>query len=246
MVYKKSHIAWNKGITKQNSPSMNNTSLKMMGNKNGTRDDIINSSITKNELLAGVILSDGHVSRMKTDNCNPQFIMSFSPKFLEFGNVVKLELEKYNIKSTMKLYTRKTGISSYNLTSDCHPNLKLLRNYWYPYGVKIIPKDIIITPKMLAYIFMCDGTSRYTYKDLIVDSIICTDNFTFVENLMLADRISDLGVYFRVLNHRKSYRLHCKTKEDNEKFMKMIEPFMLDCFRYKLKFPRIIIPITVK
>lgn len=198
---------------------------------------VIDNMILNNELLSGIILSDGHLTKPESQFSTSHFGLSFNPKYRELGDVVSKELGKYDIKSTIKFYTRKTGISSYNLAGRRHPNMLLLRNFWYPDGVKIIPKDLIITPKSLAYAFMGDGTSRFTYKNLIVAVVLCTENFTLDDNLLLIDKISRLGVNFRIFKHRGKFRLICKRKNDVYRFMSLVEPHMLECFMYKVKYP---------
>jgi len=189
------------------------------------------------EIIEGLVLTDAHLSEPKTEFQNSRFQISIGWKFRPFAYYLQQLFSDHNIDTTMKTYTRKTGITSINLTTTRNTNFTKLHKKWYKNGIKIIPDDLEITPKSLAYIMMGDGYSRYTYKDKIVIIGLCTENFTIKENELLAKKIFKLGVTFRVCKHRKSVRLICKRKSDVSRFMGLIEPHMLDCFRYKIKYP---------
>ena len=235
-MFKKNHIPWNKGKKGLQIQSQETKNKRALAN---TKKDPINKSILSNELLSGIILSDGHLTKLESDYSNSRFGLSFNPNYKELGDIISKELQKYQIESSTRFHIRKTGIPSFNLMSKMYPSLTLLRNYWYPNGIKIIPKDLVITPKSLAYIFMGDGSSRFTYKNLIVEIILCTENFTNQDNQSLIEKIRQLGITFRTRNHKDSVRLVCKTKSDVRKFMNIVSPHMLDCFRYKVKLPHI-------
>ena len=50
-----------------------NMSAKTVVNIGRRRKEVPDESIIKNELLAGVILTDGHISKLVNDNRNSQF-----------------------------------------------------------------------------------------------------------------------------------------------------------------------------
>lgn len=89
------------------------------------------------EILDGTILSDGCLHIQK-NAINARFSISLKPESKEWINLLKEQFELENIKCWSKEYTRKTGISSINLTTQINTYLTELHKRWYKNGKKRI------------------------------------------------------------------------------------------------------------
>lgn len=113
-------------------------------------------------------------------------------------------------------------------------------------GVKIVPQNIeeLLTARGLAYWFMDDGTSCYVsitnrLKVRNSTAMLCTDAFTKNEVELLIKVLQDKFGIECNLNHpksRKGYRIYIGTKSA-QKFFDIIEPYIIDSMRYKIKRP---------
>lgn len=96
--------------------------------------------------------------------------------------------------------------------------------------IKRVPKNLVITPKSLAYWFMDDGAKKSNGKAYY----LCTDSYT------LSD-VKYLGSIFKenwdihVSYHKKgtNYRIYIPTKY-NEQFKSLISKYMVESMIYKL------------
>lgn len=119
-----------------------------------------------------------------------------------------------------------------------------LRVKWYPDEKKIIPKDIVLTPKTLAFWFMGDGSANWvnrngTERKNRSSISLHTDGFTFDDCSFLVNKLRELGynkACIQKSGKQQPIIVICRQKEVYN-FMKMIEPYILECFDYKLKFP---------
>lgn len=97
--------------------------------------------------------------------------------------------------------------------------------------IKKVPSDIEITPKILAYWYMDDGSK----KSNCASNYLCTDSFSR-EDLDLLKHKLDQSCGIRVNYHRtekKNIRLYIP-KKYNETFENLIQPYILPSFKYKL------------
>lgn len=109
---------------------------------------------------------------------------------------------------------------------DENGNYVLDKNEW---RIKIIPKDLILTPFMLFVWYLDDGCNEYNAKQITISS----QSFSEKENLFLINQICDLGLSCYIKPYRNQFIIKFRTKAYFD-FMDLIKSFNpVDCMRYK-------------
>ena len=118
--------------------------------------------------------------------------------------------------------------------------LDKLRDLFYPEGKKIIPKDInkiLTSPISLAVWFMDDGTLDYRPKDHCAFHL-CTNCFTKEDTSKLIDVLkNNFGIVSSLHYTLCRGKRHCRIyigAQGRDRFIELITPYILDCFKYKL------------
>ena len=217
---------------KQTKEHINNSSFRRM------KKEIINLQLYKDEVIIGLMLSDASLSKPQTQFQNARFFLTQSQKYRELIDFVENYLNDLGFSTSRQSYVRELG-DIINLSTRHYPDFRILREKWYTEGKKIIPTDIILTPKTLAWWFMGDGGSRYTYKKLIVEVQLCTESFQIREVRFLIKSLESLGVKSRIKRYGVGNRIFIKKKDSVIRFMTIIKPFILPCFYYKVKIPEL-------
>lgn len=185
------------------------------------------------DIIIGTILGDGYLET-KGDITRLQLKQSVEKK--EY--VLWLYGELKNLcKSEPK---QRVDNNQWYVNTRYFPELTSLKRIFYRNGIKIIPKNINLllpNPLSLAVWFMDDGTLDWRVKDHYAYRLT-TNCFSVEDNERL---VAALKKNFNVhattqttLIRGKRYpRIHIGAKGRNE-FKKLVEPFMLSCFRHKL------------
>lgn len=195
--------------------------------------------LEKDETIIGLLLSDSHLTSIPNKFRNSRFTISQSTKYEEMIDFITKYLNDLGFNTTKKSYMRKTGIWSTNLSSSSYPELTLLRKLWYPDEFKIVPRSLKLTDKSLAFWFMGDGTSRFTYKNFIVEVGFCTESFRLNDCLYLKSELERLGIKSRINRYKNGFRIYVKHKESVIKLMSLVKPYMIQCYYYKVKIPEL-------
>jgi len=119
-------------------------------------------------------------------------------------------------------------------------DLTALQNIFYDNRKKIVPeniKELLISPLSLAVWFMDDGTLDYRLKDHCAFHL-CTNCFSKVEAQLLADVLKEnfgimASVHYTLCRGKRHSRVYIGAK-GRDQFIKLISPYILDCFKYKL------------
>jgi transposase-like protein len=133
----------------------------------------------EHQILDGLIISDIHL-----ESSVFQSRASFGVKHLEFAEAIISHTSTLNWR---KLKYNQSSLGWYCKTPYC-TNLHDQRQRWYPNGIKIVPKDIKITPTMMLWWYLGDG-----YKTKY-GAVLCTDSFIKNDNKRLANLISQEGI----------------------------------------------------
>ena len=188
-------------------------------------------------VINGLMLSDGHLtkkngignSRFQIDQVtrSEQFIYTISKYFTEVG------IEHY-------IYSKSGVISLY---SKMEKFWGLFRSRWYYNGKKTVPKDLVLSDKCIANWFMGDGYCSWEGNGNSYSSVgFCTNTFTFdeVNNLInLFKLLGYNGLRIDTIYRREphEYKIIIGWKNEVIRFFEMINPYVVDCFRYKIKMP---------
>lgn len=195
----------------------------------------------RDEVVAGLLLGDAFISKHTKNKGNSRIGIGQSPTHIEFLYHIQKYFWDLGLESTISTTTdyNKTIKKFYDnckLQTRKNPTITEMRYIWYPDGKKIVPKDLIMTPKILAYWFQCDGSSHWQNNGMSVDVQISTASFTEEDVRMLNKKLHRLNLDFNIFNKAKKYWiLRTASQRNNERFMNLIEPYIIPCFRYKIK-----------
>lgn len=216
---------------------------------------LINKSINPKvwEVVTGELLGDGHISK---SNINKRLEFTFSSKILYYVNYLKFNVLKDICNDTKPTPWPKNNQTQYWFSSKNMPYISNLHNEWYkcinnsPEAgisdeveykyIKILPYNIkdIITPISLAHWVMGDGY----YDNSLKTILLCTDNFTKNEVLLLINILNDKFNIKSNIKQRKyknkynKYIIHYRIKIDKIdliKFINLIKPHMIPEMYYK-------------
>ena len=117
---------------------------------------------------------------------------------------------------------------AYRFTTLSFPELTALYRKFYDGNKKIIPKDLILSPLALAVWFMDDGCK--CRNSLYLN----TQGFDLSDQNKLQEILRNQWSIDTTLNKdKKYYRIRIRAK-DVDRFKKIVSPFILSLFYYKL------------
>ena len=142
----------------------------------------------------------------------------------------------YNPRSRIYTYKSKQSKSKYITTvygrSRSHPDLVKQRNRWYKHNIKIVPKDVNITPKGLMLWYLGDGCLHNR-----TNVVLCTDSFSEEEVGYLVDKLILLGIPCGIRHHCKTPRISILQKGIRPFFSYMGWKSPIKCYDYKFNIP---------
>ena len=198
--------------------------------------------VKDDEIINGLLLSDAGLTTGRTKFENSRIQMTQSIDHKQLGDAFEKRLEELGFShgcyfSNGKYeYKGKTQFASRNLHySGQHPVWTMMRKIWYPNGIKIVPKDIRITPMTLAYLFQGDGSTTKMSGTKKFSVRLCVESFTLDEINLLKLKIEKLGITRLKIDSQN--RIVIYQSQAVEDFLKIIEPFILPIFMYKMKYP---------
>jgi len=116
-----------------------------------------------------------------------------------------------------------------------------LYNKWYPKSnnyIKIVPDDLVLTPRTILYWFMDDGYSVYINKKKYIVGGLCTESFTKEENEFLCNKLKELGINASVRKNKgirgTGYRIFLN-QTSFPYFFDFIGDCPVDSMKYKWK-----------
>jgi hypothetical protein len=216
-----------------------------MNNIDKIGDFLLKSSIKPMDVINGFILSDLFIS---TDGYAS--IDLSGAEHIDWLYVLKDAFTSLSISMCTghpKIIPSKSGKYHFNaaiLITRTSPLLLELRKKWYPNGKKIVPADIEITPVTLAHWFMGDGSSGYnktgwsesTKKYVSIQLATCS--FTEQEVDFLVLKLQDMGLIgANKQRHEKYFQICIRQSDSVVMFMQMIDKYMVQSYRYKIRLP---------
>lgn len=192
------------------------------------------------EVFDGVMLSDASLKFSKKSK-NAWFSMGLSgSEHMDWLTYVKTALVALGVP------VHDRGLGLYRGTSKGKPYIGALlqsssqtlltkqHERWYSENIKIVPKDVVVTPLSVANWFMGDGSSSPDKRnDAIVTHLACC-KFTFEENMLLVECLAGLGIVATAAFNRGYPRVNISQFSVN-RFMNMIEEYILPSYQYKIK-----------
>jgi hypothetical protein len=202
------------------------------------------------EVFVGILLSDGYITKFRSKQETSGLQIKQVLKHKSWLFYIKDELNKYGYKCSLSNKIQKVNNKIFKakvLETNVTKELGEEKKHWYPYGIKIVPRDITITPKTLAYWYMGDGGVWRGGKDEhSVKITLYTNGFTLEDNEFLKEKLHELGIESKInIKHVTSYQkdycvLLIQKASEVTKFMDLVKPYIIPCFKYKLQYPKLV------
>lgn len=192
---------------------------------------IINLSDFQKEVLDGLMLGDGHLSLYK--NANANLIVGRSIKDIEylkyeaniFYNFLTPMFQKCLVKETSYFSKKLNKISNqcFFRTSN-NQSLTEIYNRWYPNKIKEVPKDLKLTPVVMAHWIADDGCLQFPKLPYRFQLDLSTDGFCKLDVERL---INLLSIKYDETINLKSSKYYTIRIYDNatRKIIKDIDPY---------------------
>ena len=193
----------------------------------------------QSQILTGLMLGDGCIqySHGETGKSNPRLtiVRSINDKgymywfYDKANNLCNSKPFEYKVfdKRTNKTY------KSIRLYSKSLESLKALRENWYPNGIKIVPKDLELTPLVLLVWFCDDGSFILRKKSCEIK--LSTHGFSKEDVVFLSELLSQkFKSHFRVQMDNNNYYIAGSGKSAVA-FIKEIDPIFPQCMNRKKK-----------
>lgn len=197
------------------------------------------------EIIDGSLLGDGTIEKMK-GNANARFgkqqksesfdylkyvfdnLKPFSKSFVErtVENTINIRLNRGPVTGNRKKFL-KINI----MRTVSHPFFTELRRKWYPKGIKIVPRDIKLTPLMLAIWFCDDGSNHKNNKE----AIIHTQGFQEEDiNFLIGEMFNLFNIESKINYDGLKLPVIRIGAKSYENFINIIKPYVVfDCMKYK-------------
>jgi hypothetical protein len=197
--------------------------------------------------LDGLIIGDGNLTHMRYKEKSkisagyPRYRQQNELKSELWLNKIQKDLEKYNIKSSIITVHQKERYIRGKKYPECnakylqtrgYPQFIYLLNKWYDNRIKIIPKNINITPQFMANWYMGDGSlSKWNDRKKI---IFHTEGFNESEvKSFILYLNKKLNIHFTLSHKDNKPVIQLATKKDINTLLKYMSPFKVECFNYK-------------
>lgn len=193
-----------------------------------------------------MILSDSTIYRKNKNHTSYFSLISIHKEFtdhiyqiLPFPRFYLREQDESTIIIRGKLCNAQ---KNYTIRTTCDLSLNEFRETWYPFGIKIVPPKLELSPITVKYWFYGDGSSSFiAYKDILdayVRVSFCTNSFTFKDCELLTSKLLDIGLEFHIYeNYGKPMLVATKSKTIID-FFNYIGECTVPCFEYKWKLPK--------
>lgn len=190
------------------------------------------------EVIQGCLLGDGTLIKkpISSSFANTSIHLEYTEHLLNIINFAKAKIitvpECYKIiRGTKRLCKEK-----YTLITNCDKCLIEYRKLWYPEGIKIIPKNLILTPTIVKYWFYGDGSTSYYNNKKGIKLTLHTNGFTVEDCEFLVNEFKKLNIHFGINFCNKQPILTIRKKSLYD-FFDYIGECNLECFKYKWKIP---------
>lgn len=187
-------------------------------------------SLTQQDIILGSLLGDGSISKQRTSSsscsfCKPQ--ATAHRAYLEW-HFDQLQPHSSSISDYDNWAEGKKYQKSVFLTKT-HSWFVELRKKWYPEAVKIVPKDLKLTPLMVAIWFFDDGSNVVGDRQ----ARFATNGFTRSDCEFLVEQLGSFSIKSRPT---KEGQINVLT-ESYGTLVDLVKPYMLwDCFKHKVAY----------
>ena len=142
------------------------------------------------DFICGELLGDGHLFESSKHSAG----YMHSSKYKEYVQWLSSRFNDLGIEQVGKINRYDDGKAiSYHYCSRSYPELMKIRKEWYPYGEKIIPKSLVITPMVMLHHYIGDGALKKNPRG--GSSInLHTDGFEKRDVFFLRELLKNIGI----------------------------------------------------
>lgn len=188
------------------------------------------------KIMYGILLSDGSLDK-NTKRFN---LYSKQEEYAKYVQSVMNELTHTNFSMKEK-YDKRFNTTGYRVWSNKSKYLSKAYDKFYPNnGRKVLSKYIAnrLDAEALAHIWMCDGYLEHAKNRKLnkVQNIgwFCLESFPKEELEILQKRLEYFGIKSSLCKKPWGFGYRIRIGGENlQRFISLIYPFMLNCFRYK-------------
>jgi dimeric dUTPase (all-alpha-NTP-PPase superfamily) len=200
---------------------------KILGNiRRDFRNEIKINSI-QHEIIEGILISDGYIANRYKKACS--LCIGQRSDRLEFIQYLSHQLQlEYNIYliEPKPHWQAKVKNNEYRYSSKSYSFLKKYDERWYDNGgIKHIPYDFKITPTVLLYWYLGDGSFNTNNKTVRFSTCCFNQN----DIILLIEQLKHLGLYSYITARNEIF---LKTQSTNA-FFEIIGCCPVKCFEYK-------------
>lgn len=167
-----------------------------------------------------------------------------SIKQKEYFDIKKKRFEKIfqtKIKERRYDYPQFNNTHIYTFKTPTTDLTKYLVHLFYPNGEKVISLDALklLTPEGIAWWYMDDGSMSIKKIDGRPRGAEITLNtyLSIEENNIIIDYfLNKYGIKWKLNKSHDKYRLRMGKKEAKNNFFPLIEPYIINCMKYKIDF----------
>jgi hypothetical protein len=186
----------------------------------------------EHDIILGTLLGDASVRQRQKNSC---LRFSHSIKQRDYCEWKFKIFNKFKISEFREVRRKinERSIHAIDFSTKTHPVFNYYRNLFYKNGIKKVTKKLLdqLNPRSLA-IWICDDGS-YSVKQGYM--ILCTNSFSLEEHKLMKDFFNEKFNLNPKIGFRdgKYYYLRFR-KEDSEKLIKLIKPFIPKSMVYKI------------
>ena len=197
------------------------------------------------EIINGGLLGDGYLSKVSSSGMSnfKKNQASYRKEYLDWHMTV---LSPFSSNITTRYSDKIIGTVNGKIVHDAKqktpsfefytartPFFGLLRNKWYPKGIKEVPKDLNLSPLLLA-IWMCDdGTNYYPQKQIKM----YTNGFSVIDAEFLVHKLYENLNFKSTINlFKKKQPIIVISRKCYFDFIDLIGPYItFECMSHKTK-----------
>lgn len=188
------------------------------------------------KILFGLLVSDASLDK------NHQRFDLYT-KHHEYAEYVQLTLNKltHTTFSSKEVFDKRFGVKGYRVWSTKSKYLLKAYNMLYlNNGRKRLSKYVVdrLDEESLAHIWMCDGYLEHSKNRKLnkVQNIgwFCLEAYPKEELQLFQDKLKELGIETSLVKKPWGFGYRVRVGgEDLQKFVSLVFPYILDCFKYK-------------
>jgi len=211
-------------LKKYNIPIRSTSESTHLGNANHC-----NLSQEAIEWINGELLGDGCLNSSSIYSARFQY----TSKYLEYINYISNTLDSFGIKQAGKInkyYHKKMNCYTYRYSSLCYEELLPIYKHWYPKGIKIMPKDIKLTPLTCKHWYIGDGSLEHQKEGGKPRIRLWTYGFSILNVNWLTKQLNNLG--FKAIRQPSRNSIGISTYSTKD-FLNYIGKCPVECYQYK-------------